>query len=374
MRVALVLLTFLTVWPAAAAGLFETEHYKVRATTVAGGLDYPWSVAFLPGGRYLVTERPGRMRVVEPDGAVSAPLSGMPEVWARGQGGLLDVALSPDFAETGVIFFSYSEPGPDGDGGTALARAVLDAPAVALRDVRVLFRQTPKAPTGHHFGSRIVFGRDGTVFVTTGDRGQHERAQDPAINRAQVIRIDPDGSIPADNPFVGDPTHRPEVWSMGHRNPQGAALHPETGELWAVEHGAKGGDEINIVRAGRNYGWPVIGYGRHYSGETIGVGARKAGMEQPIHYWDPSIAPSGMAFYTAERFPAWKGNLFVGALKYRLIARLTLDGDTVVGEERMLMDLQERIRDVRQGPDGYLYILTDSPQGRLIRLSPDPSS
>ncbi|MBF0251547.1 MAG: PQQ-dependent sugar dehydrogenase, partial [Alphaproteobacteria bacterium] len=264
-------------------------------------------------------------------------------------------------------------PGPDGDGGTALARAVLDAPAVALRDVRVLFRQTPKAPTGHHFGSRIVFGRDGTVFVTTGDRGQHERAQDPAINRAQVIRVDPDGSIPADNPFVGDPTHRPEVWSMGHRNPQGAALHPETGELWAVEHGAKGGDEINIVRAGRNYGWPVIGYGRHYSGETIGVGAHKAGMEQPIHYWDPSIAPSGMAFYTAERFPAWKGNLFVGALKYRLIARLTLDGDTVVGEERMLMDLQERIRDVRQGPDGYLYILTDSPQGRLIRLSPDPS-
>lgn len=359
----------LSAQPALAADMFDTQHYQVKAETITDELEHPWSVTFLSDGRFLVTERPGRLRIVTPLGEVSDPITGLPDIWDYGQGGLLDVAIAPDFDQSNTIYFTYAEPG-QGGGGTALAKAVLDVTTLSLADVQVLFSQHPKGSSGAHFGSRIVFASDGSIYVTTGDRGQRDRAQDPSINRSQVIRVNPDGSIPADNPFVGVTTHRPEIWSMGHRNPQGAALHPETGELWTVEHGARGGDELNIPRAGRNYGWPVIAYGRHYSGFSIGEGTHKEGMEQPVYYWDPSIAPSGLAFYTGDKFPAWKGNLFVGALKYRLVARLTLDGEKVVHEERIFTELGERIRDVRQGPDGLLYILTDADDGRLIRLSP----
>jgi glucose/arabinose dehydrogenase len=349
----------------AAAETFETQNYKLRVVTLAQGLDHPWSLAFLPDGRMLVTERSGQLRIVSPGGAISRALRGVPGVYGTGQGGLLDVILDPDFASNRTIFLSYAEPG-HGGGGIAVARAVLAEKA--LTGLKVLFRQVPKVRGGLHFGSRLVVARDGTLFITIGERGQRKRAQDPSVNRGQVIRIHRDGRIPADNPFVGKAGFRPEIWSYGHRNPQGAALHPVTGKLWIHEHGPRGGDEINIPRPGRNYGWPVIGYGRHYSGRQIGVGTRKDGMEQPVHYWDPSIAPSGMAFYTGDRYPAWKGNLFVGALSSRVVVRLVLEGEKVVGEERILGGLGERIRDVRQGPDGYLYLLTDSSDGRLLRI------
>ncbi len=361
-------LTILVLAPVQAAErTYDTQNGKIRAVTVARGLDHPWSVAFLPDGRMLVTERPGRLRYISRDGRLSAPIGGLPEISARGQGGLLDVILDPGYANNRVIYFSYSEPGPGG-AGTAVARARLDGNR--LTRLKVLFRMAPKANTGQHFGSRLVIGRDGHLFITIGERGQRARAQDPSVNRGQVIRINRDGSIPKDNPFVGRAGHRPEIWSFGHRNPQGAALNPATGRLWIHEHGARGGDEINIPQAGKNYGWPVISYGRHYSGAKIGVGTRKAGMEQPIYYWDPSIAPSGMAFYTGDKVPAWKGNLFVGALAQQMLVRLTLDGQKVVKEERLLKDLGERIRDVRQGPDGYLYVLTDASDGRLLRIEP----
>jgi len=249
-----------------------------------------------------------------------------------------------------------------------VARGELDG--ARLANLEIIFRQVPKTSGGNHFGSRLVMAPDGTLFITVGERGERERAQDTTVNRGQVIRIHADGRIPEDNPFVGKEGHRPEIWSYGHRNPQGAALHPETGKLWVHEHGAQGGDEVNIPEAGRNYGWPVIAYGRHYFGGKIGQGTRKAGMEQPIFYWDPSIAPSGMAFYTGDRFPKWKGNLLVGALNYRLVARLVLDGEKVVAEERLLEGFGDRIRDVRQGPDGYVYLLTDESDGRILRLEP----
>jgi len=354
---------------ATAAETYQSRHYRLRLVTVAEDLAHPWGLAFLPDGRMLVTERPGRVRVVLKDGQISAPLAGAPKVYARGQGGMLDIALDPDFQGNGLVYLSYAEPG-EGGAGTAVARARLDLAGNRLTDLKVIFRQQPKASGGRHFGSRLVFTRDGRLFVTIGERGERERAQDFTVNRGQVIRIDPDGSVPADNPFVDKPGTRPEVWSYGHRNPQGAALHPETGELWLHEHGARGGDEVNIARAGRNYGWPVIAYGRHYSGFKIGVGTRKEGLEQPVYYWDPSIAPSGMAFYTGDVFPEWRGSLLVGALKFRLLARLELDGEKVVGEERLLEGLKERIRDVRQGPDGYVYLLTDSSDGRILRLEP----
>lgn len=351
----------------AAAETFDSQHYPLRVVTVAEGLDQPWSLAWLPDGRMLVTEKVGRLRVVTPDGRISGPLQGMPKVAYGGQGGLLDVVLDPDFESNRMIYFSFSEPGPGGR-GTAVARAVLDGNR--LSGLAVIFRQMPKSGGGRHFGSRLVFARDGTLLVTVGERGQRDRAQDTSINRGQVLRIHPDGRVPKDNPFIGKSGFRPEIWSYGHRNPQGAALHPESGKLWIHEHGAAGGDEVNIPRAGRNYGWPVIAYGRHYSGGKIGEGTHKPGMEQPAYYWDPSIAPSGMAFYTGDKFPKWRGNLLVGALKFQLVARLTLDGEKVVGEERILEQLGERIRDVRQGPDGYVYLLTDSSDGRILRLEP----
>jgi glucose/arabinose dehydrogenase len=346
---------------------YPSQYYSLRLVTVAGGLEHPWSLAWLPDGRMLVTEREGHLLIVTAGGKVSAPVAGLPEIADTGQGGLLDVLVAPDFATSRTIYFSFSEPGKGGQ-GTAVAAAELDSGRLA--NLRILFRQTPKSGGGRHFGSRLVLARDGSLFITIGERGERDRAQDTAVNRGQVVRIRTDGEIPRDNPFAGSKGYRPEIWSYGHRNPQGAALHPETGELWIHEHGARGGDEVNIARAGRNYGWPVIAYGRHYRGGKIGEGTHKAGMEQPVHYWDPSIAPSGMVFYTGDRFPAWRGNLLVGALKFQLVARLVLDGETVVAEERILEELGERIRDVRQGPDGYVYLLTDESDGRILRLEP----
>ena len=346
---------------------FRTSAGTVRLTTVAGGLEHPWSLAFLPDGRMLVTERPGRLRIVHSGGQVDAPLAGVPQVQAAGQGGLLDVVLDPAFAQNRTIYLSYAEP-REGGAGTAVARARLSEGA--LEDVRVIFRQRPKLGGGVHFGSRLVFARDGLLFVTLGERGDRDRAQSLADHMGTVVRIASDGSVPAQNPFVGRSGALPEIWSYGHRNVQGAALHPETGRLWTVEHGPRGGDELNIPQAGRNYGWPVIGYGRHYSGARIGEGPRKAGLEQPVHYWDPSIATSGLAFYTGNAMPAWQGSLFVGGLAGRLVSRLELDGERVVREERLFEDFGRRIRDVRKGPDGKLYLLTDEADGEVIRVDP----
>ncbi len=354
----------------AAAQTFSSEHYDLKLSVIADGLDHPWGLAFLPDGAMLVTERdPGTIRIVARDGTVQPPLSGTPMAFTDGQGGMLDVAIDPDFKTNNMIYFSYAEPG-DGGAGTAVARGRLDRAANLLKDVEVIFRQFPKTGGGRHFGSRLVFSKDGHLYITVGERGERDRTQDFTINRGQVIRINRDGSIPADNPFVGRDGYRPETWSVGHRNPQGAALHPQSGKLWINEHGARGGDEVNIPLAGRNYGWPVISYGVHYSGLTIGEGTHKDGMEQPVWYWDPSIAPSGMAFYSGDKFPKWQGNAFVGALKFRLLVRLTLDGEKVVAEERLLKGFEKRIRAVVNGPDGYLYILVDHEPGQIIRLEP----
>jgi len=348
--------------------VIETERGPLRITTVAQGLEHPWGLAFLPDGRMLVTERPGRLRIVTPDGTLSAPLAGVPAVRAVGQGGLLGVALDPDFAGNQLVYLSYAEPGEGDQSGTAVARGRLtDA---GLEQVEVLFRQVPKVDSRHHYGSRLVFDRSGRLFITLGDRGnQREAVQDLSKSIGKVVRIERDGSVPADNPFVGREGALPEVFSFGHRNIQGAALHPVTGELWTHEHGPRGGDEVNITRAGLNYGWPVITYGREYHGPSIGEGTEKAGMEQPLHYWVPSIAPSGMAFYTAEAIPAWRGNLLVGALAAQQVARLELSADNkVVHEERI--PIGERVRDVVQGPDGAVYLLTDTGNAsRILRLT-----
>jgi aldose sugar dehydrogenase len=350
----------------------QSTRSGVKVETFAKGVASPWGMAFLPDGRVIVTERPGRMRLVARDGRVSAPLGGVPAVAAGGQGGLLDVALSPDFASSKLLFISYAEPRQGGGSATSVARArlELEGDGGRLDDVRVIFRQQPATFGAMHFGSRLVFDRNGNLFVTLGERGERDKAQDLGTHYGKVVRIRPDGSVPPDNPFVGKTGIQPEIWSYGHRNLQAAAIHPATGKLWTVEHGARGGDEVNIPLAGRNYGWPVITYGRDYSGLKIGEGTAKAGMEQPVYYWDPSIAPSGMALYTGNLFPEWKGNLFVGALRGQALHRLVLDGERVVGEEVLLRDLGERIRDVRSGPDGALWLLTDNPAGRVLRLVP----
>ena len=315
----------------------------------------------------LVTEREGRLRVVGKDGTVSAPLAGVPRVFARGQGGLLDVALSPTFAADRLVYLSYAEPG-EGGAGTAVARGRLGEGG--LENLQVIWRQLPKVGGGNHWGSRLVFARDGTLYVTTGDRySERDRAQDLATTLGKVVRINADGSIPADNPFVKRDGARPEIWSYGHRNLQGAALHPQTGQLWTVEHGARGGDELNRPQGGKNYGWPVITYGVDYSGLRIGEGTAKVGMEQPVYYWDPVIAPSGATFYTGSAFPAWRGSLFVGSLRPGALVRLTLDGDRVTGEERYLPDVG-RVRNVVQGPDGLLYLLIDAADGKVLRVEP----
>jgi glucose/arabinose dehydrogenase len=356
--------------PAASAATevarFPSEAGELEVATVASGLEHPWGLAFLPDGRMLVTERPGRLRIVGADGSLSAPVAGVPEVFAKGQGGLLDVVLDPDFATTPWVYLSFSEPG-EGGGGTAVARGRWENDA--LVDVEVIFSQSPKIDTGQHFGSRLVFDRDKRLYVTSGDRGTQPNVQPLDLGQGKIFRIERDGGIPADNPFVGREDAQPAIWSYGHRNVQGAALHPATGKLWQTEHGARGGDELNIPEAGKNYGWPVITLGVNYNGMPIGEGKTEApGMEQPMHQWTPSIAPSGLAFYTADRFPAWQGDLFVGALAFQRVVRLELEGDKVVREEAMLTDLGERIRDVRQGPDGYLYLLTDAANGKLLRV------
>jgi glucose/arabinose dehydrogenase len=347
----------------------------LKPVTLVRGLAHPWGLVFLPGfeqdGRMLVTERPGRMRIVDAQGRVGPPVAGLPPVDARGQGGLLDVALDPAFADNRRVYWSYAEAGGGGN-STAVARGRLDVDGLQgrLSDVQVIFRQSPKVDSSAHFGSRLVFARDGRLFVTLGDRySRRDDAQRLDNHHGKIVRIESDGRVPADNPFVSRAGARPETWSYGHRNVQGAALHPRTGELWAHEHGPQGGDEVNVVEAGRNYGWPVITYGAEYvTGFKIGEGTAKAGMEQPLVHWVPSIAPSGMAFLTSDRYPGWNGDLFVGALRAQALVRLQLDGRKVVAQERLLQDLNERIRDVRQGPDGWLYLLTDSDDGKVVRI------
>jgi glucose/arabinose dehydrogenase len=341
----------------------STESGPIRVDTVATGLDSPWSLAFLPDGRMLVTERGGQMRIITRDGVVSAPLAGVPEVSASGQGGLLDVALAPDFATSRLIYFSFGEPGQGGS-STAVGRARLVDDR--LEDTTVIFRAVPKMGGGAHFGSRLAFGRDGTLFVTTGDRFQFDPAQDLSNHTGKVMRINADGSAPRDNPFFGRADVPSEIWSYGHRNVEGAAIHPETGQLWTHEMGPAGGDELNITEGGRNYGWPVVSWGRHYSGVDIPDPPTRPDLAAPIRYWNPVIAPSGMSFYDGDAIPAWKGNLLIGGLVARAIVRLTLDGQQVTNEERIA--LGGRIRDVRQGPDGAVYALDES-NGNILRLT-----
>ena len=345
---------------------------QAKVETVARGLVHPWGLQFLPDGRLLVTEREGRVRIVEPDGKLSPPLPGLPKIAVGGQGGLMDVALAPDFASSQNVFFTFSEPrGPKRNGTSVLrARLLLEGASGRLEDATVIFRQEPPGTGWLHFGSRLAFARDGMLFVTLGERYQRDYAQDLTRHWGKVVRITQDGGAPPDNPFVGKPGALPEIWSYGHRNPQAAAIHPVTGKLWIVEHGAMGGDEVNVSLRGRNYGWPVITYGRDYSGAKIGIGTEKEGMEQPIYYWDPSIAPSGMAFYTGDLFPDWRDSLFVGALAGQALHRLVLKGERIIQEEVLLRDLRERIRDVRIGPDGALWLLTDNPKGRVLRVVP----
>jgi glucose/arabinose dehydrogenase len=355
---------------AAAPQIFDSQAGKLSVTEIATGLENPWSLAFLPDGRMLVSERPGRLRIVSAQGQVGAALSGVPAVVARGQGGLLDVVLAPDFSDSRRLYFSYSEPRPGGGNATTVAHARLTD--TALQQVTVIFRQQPAIDSQQHFGSRLVFDRDGALFITLGDRNRaRDRVQSLDNHIGKIVKLTADGQVPSDNPFADRDGALPEIWSYGHRNVQGAALHPLSGALWTHEHGAKGGDELNIARAGRNYGWPVISHGREYSGLKIGAGLqRHEGMEQPLHYWVPSIAPSGMAFYTADRFPAWKNSLFIGSLKFGQLVRLQLDGERVVSEERLLEGLNRRIRDIRAGPDGALYLLTDEADGAILRVEP----
>lgn len=347
----------------------DERENVLKVETVATGLVHPWGLELLPDGRMLVTERPGRLRIIARNGTLSSPIAGVPQVAARGQGGLLDVALDPSFATNRTIYLSFSESGDGNTAGTSVVRARLGADR--LEDVRVIYRQVPKVSSSSHFGSRIVFRNDGTMFITQGDRASfRNEAQNLGSLIGKIVRINSDGSVPRDNPFVGRSGARPEIWSYGHRNVQSAALDPATGRLWTVEHGARGGDELNQPNAGRNYGWPVITYGRDYSGAKIGEGTEKQGMEQPVYYWDPVIAPSGMAFYTGDAFRGWKGSVLVGGMSPGRLVRLSLHDGKVTTEERYLGSLRERIRDVRQGNDGLLYVITDSPDGKVLRLSP----
>ena len=354
------------------AQVVTTEKARVRVETVVRGLEHPWGLAFLPDGRMLVTEKPGRLRIVSPEGQLGEPLAGVPTVDAVGQGGLLDVAVDPGFARNQRIYLSYSEPRGEGLNGTSVVRAKLGAQG--LDDAKVIFRQQPALAGGHHFGSRLVFGRDGTLFVTLGDRNRgRDRVQQLDNHIGKVVRIDTDGNAPADNPFRGQSGALPEIWSLGHRNIQGAALHPATGELWTDEHGPKGGDELNRTLAGRNYGWPLVSYGTEYSGKPVSDKTEAPGLESPVHHWVPSIATSGLAFYTGTAIPAWQGNVFVGGLKSAELARLELRDGKVVGEERLFREaLNQRIRAVVNGPDGALYLLTDEENGQLLRITAAP--
>ena len=344
------------------------DGFKVH--TITDGLEHPWAMAFLPDGNILVTERPGHLRVIENGKLNPTPIKGLPSIAAQGQGGLLDITLHPDYTNNGWLYLSYSESGHGGL-GTAVARTKLDG--MKLVDTEVIFRMQPKSRGGRHFGSRLAFDREGFLYITVGDRGDRPRAQKLDDHAGSVIRLHDDGGIPSDNPFIKNKNVKTEIYSYGHRNPQGITLHPKTGEVWIHEHGPQGGDEINLIQPGRNYGWPVITYGVNYViGTKIGEGTSKEGMEQPLYYWTPSIAPSGMAFYTGDKFPGWRNNLFVGSLKFQLLVRLELNGTEIIREKRLLKGKLGRIRDVRSGPDGFLYLLTDKSNGSLVRLEPKP--
>ncbi len=367
-------LLFLAATPVSAAQTNAPEAPKtpIELTTVAKGLENPWALEFLPDGRMLVTEKPGRLRIVEKDGKIGAPIKGVPEVVAENQAGLLDVALAPDFAESGLIYFSYSEPREEGKNGTSVARAKLvpSADGGELTDLKVIFRQEPAYKSGYHFGSRLVFAQDGSLFVTLGERNTaRKEAQNPANHIGKIVRITKDGE-PAD----GNPKKDgwdPKVWSIGHRNVQGAVLDPATGQLWTLEHGPQGGDELNHPEAGKNYGWPIIIYGKEYSGAAVGEGiTSKPGLEQPVYYWTPSIATSALLLYTGDLFPKWKGNFLVGALKYMQVQRLVMKDGEVVAHEVLADDIGERVRDVKQGPDGAVYLVTDDANGRIVRMAP----
>jgi aldose sugar dehydrogenase len=349
---------------------FASSAGQLEVQTVASGLVNPWSLAFLPDTRLLVTERPGRMRIVTAEGQLSPPLKGVPEVWASGQGGLLDVIIDKSYAQNETIYFCFAER-TGGGGRTAIARARLNDADGRRDDVKIIFRQEGPLSSGNHYGCRIVQANDGNLFVGLGEHFSHrDEAQNLGNHLGKLIRIAPDGSASPDNPFVGREGAKPEIWSYGHRNEQGLAINPASGDLWETEHGPRGGDEVNIIGKGKNYGWPVIGYGIDYNGAKIHESAVKSGMEQPIKYWVPSIAPSGMAFYTGKLFPKWTGSVFTGALAGKMLVRLSLNGNTVTGEEHLLRNLHERIRDVRQGPDGALWLLTDSSAGRILRVTP----
>lgn len=350
---------------------FKSEKGTLSVTTVVEGLKHPWALAFLPDNKgILVTERPGNLRIVGPEGKLSAPLSGVPQVWAKGQGGLLDVVLSPDFAQDRMIYLSYAEAGDDGKAGTAVGRGRLSTDLGKIEDFNVIFRQQPKLSVGNHFGAKLVFDQSGYLFIALGENNQRPTAQDLDKLQGKIVRIFPDGKVPDDNPFVGQKGVRPEIWSFGHRNQQGAALNPWNGTLWTHEHGPKGGDEINFIERGQNYGWPVATHGIDYSGVPISEAKGKSvtGMKDPLHVWEKSPGISGMAFYDANRFKAWDHNLFIGALADEDLIRLEFVGDKVVHEERLLGDLKQRIRDVRVGPDGYVYVLTDDDDGAMLKL------
>jgi glucose/arabinose dehydrogenase len=359
-----------TAGAAASGEPVRTEKAPVRLEVVAVGLERPWGLAFLPDGRALVTEKAGRLRVLARDGKLSEPLAGVPQVDTTGQGGLLDVALDPDFAANSTIYLSFAEPRGQGANGTSVARARLVANG--LEDLRVIFRQQPAMTGGHHFGSRLVFDRDGNLFVTLGDRNiGRDKVQSLDTDIGKVVRVDREGRVPADNPYRGRQGARPELWSVGHRNIQGAALHPDTGELWTSEHGPKGGDELNRTLGGRNFGWPLVTYGVEYSGARVSDRQEAPGLEPPVHHWVPSIGTSGLAFYTGTAIPAWRGNAFVGGLVSKDLARLELRDGKVVHEERLFRkQLGKRIRAVVNGPDGALYLLTDEPDGQVLRVVP----
>jgi len=357
---------------AASTQELDSEQGTLEVTTITKGLEHPWSVAFLPDRKgMLVTERPGNLRVVSVDGELSGPIDGVPKVWAKGQGGLLDVVLSPDFRQDRTVYLSYAEGGGAGDkAGTAVGRGQLSEDLKTLKDFKVIFRQEPKLSVGNHFGSRLVFDRDGYLFITLGENNDRATAQDLDKLQGKVVRIYPDGKVPDDNPFVGQSGVRPEIWSYGQRNPQGAAVNPWTGVLWENEHGPQGGDELNIIERGKNYGWPLATHGINYSGNPIpeAKGKTAVGTVAPHHVWEKSPGLSGMAFYDGDRFKAWQHNVFIGALVSQELIRLQFDGDKVVHEERLLGELKARIRDVRQGPDGYLYVLTDEDDGALYKV------
>ncbi|MCC2595598.1 PQQ-dependent sugar dehydrogenase [Pusillimonas sp. MFBS29] len=347
------------------------KESKVVVQELATGLEYPWALAFLPDAAgMLITERPGQLRLWRESTGLSDPIEGVPKVYSRSQGGLLDIALAPDFSQSRRVYLSYAEAGDQGRAGTAVGYGRLSDDLRKLEDFTVIFRQMPKLSTGAHFGSRLVFDKQGYLFIALGENNQRPTSQDLDKHQGKVIRLYPDGRIPADNPFAGNDQTRSEIWSYGHRNQQGAALNPWSGQLWTHEHGPRGGDEINIPQAGKNYGWPLATYGVNYSGLAIpeAAGTHKQGTEQPHHYWKVSPAISGMAFYNADRFPAWQHSLFIGALKARALIRLTLENDQIVGEERLLEDRDERVRDVRVGPDGYVYVLAGAGKGKLLKV------